>query len=103
MNNKIENYIKKEKFEIGREILLSIIISALISSGITFYFNKKMDDRVASREFIYNYSRTFIDNPKYRDVSRALEKDYLYGEQALNAEEKEISEYDLDDYYALIF
>ena len=96
MSNDLQGYIRREKFEIGREVLVSIIVSSLVASGIGFYFNKKVDERIASREFIYNYSRTFVDNPKYRNISIALEKEYLYGNKFPDFREKGYSEYDLD-------
>ncbi len=38
---KIKDYIKKEKFEIVREIIVSVIISALVFTTLTFLSDKK--------------------------------------------------------------
>ena len=71
-------YLKKERLEIGREVVISIFISALVFTGLTHYYDLKIDNRVANRELIYQTSQKFFDNPKYRAISSALEKEYLY-------------------------
>jgi hypothetical protein len=92
-------YLKKERFEIVREILLSVVISTLISGSVAFYFNRIIDRRTSRRQFIYDFSRTFTDNPKYRNVSIAIEDQYLYGKEERISE---INEYDIDDYLGLV-
>lgn len=94
---KIRFYFAKKDVEIVREIFISIVISTLVSSSIAFYFNKRIDERVANRQFIYDFGRVFLDNPKYRNVSAAIEENYVYGKSS-----SPISEYDLDDYLGLL-
>lgn len=96
-------YLEQNKFEIGREIIISIIISSLIGGSIAFYFNKKIDERIASRQFIYEYSRTFFDNQKYRNISVALENQYLYKERFVTPQGQNFNDYDIDDFYSLIY
>jgi hypothetical protein len=100
-----------EQFEILKEIILTIVISSLVSFAISSYLNKTQDQRVAARQFINSFSRTFFDTPKYRDLSVALEANYLYPDAVkfkridrdrfgLNG--KIFTEYQLDDYLSLL-
>ena len=99
----IKNYVKKEKFEIVREVLISIIISSLVLTIFTFYSNKKIDSRIAERQFIYDFGRTFVDTPKYRDIRVAIEENYLYGKDFVNKNAEKFSDYDIDDYLYLLY
>jgi len=96
---KLKSYLKKEQFSIGRDLLLSIVLTTLVSSALTFYVNRALDTRVSSRQLIYDFSRTFFDNPKYRAMSTAIEESYLYGKGAvLKTNGGKFTDYDLDDY-----
>lgn len=96
---KFGSYVKKEKFEIGREVIISILISATISASITYWFNNRIDKSIANREYIYNFSRTFFDNQKYRQVSVALEENYLYNRGPIMKSNGGIlDDYQIDDY-----
>lgn len=82
-----------------KEIVVSIFISALVSSAIAYKFSKQIDQGVANRDYIYNFSRTFFDNPKYRDVSVALEEKYLYNKGPIMlANGGKFTDYQVDDY-----
>ncbi len=96
---KAKLYLAKEQFEIFREIFVSVIISALITGIVTYQINKKIDNKDSQRKFIYEFSRTFVDNPKYRNISIALEEQLFYGREDRI---KDISDYDLDDYLGLL-
>ena len=54
----LKDYITKERFSILRKIILTIIISTLVVTLFSFYSNKKIDERVAARQFIYEFGRT---------------------------------------------
>lgn len=106
---KLKDYIKHERFEIIREILITIIISAVITFALNYYLSNKQDQRISSREFIYEFSRTFFDVPKYRNLSIALEDNYLYGDEVKYIDRSRFtigknifSEYELDDYLGLL-
>jgi hypothetical protein len=100
----IKKYIRKERFEIVREILISILVSTMISAGITFYFNKSLDKRVSSRQLIYDFSRTFFDNPKYRNISIAIEEQFLGSKKPiLKSNGGLTSDYELDDYLGFLY
>ena len=93
----------KEK-PIVKEIVVSIFIAALISSAVSYFFNKSIDRDVANRDFIFNFSRTFFDNPKYRDISIAIEESYLYNKgQIFKENGGSFSDYDIDDYLSLLY
>lgn len=96
---KLKSFFIKNKPEKVREALFTIIISVTISSFVTYYINKKLDDRVTHRKFIFDFSRIYFDNPKYRNVSKAIEDQYLYGKEELLSS---VTDYDLDDYLGLI-
>ena len=92
------------KSRIPKTFIISIIIPIMVSSFVTFYLNNKLDQKTASREFIYNFSRVFFDNPKYRNISIALENSYLYGETPVLEENGgQFSDYEIDDYLSLIY
>lgn len=98
----LKNYVKTEKFSILREVVISIIVSALVTTAFSYYSNEKIDNRIAARQFIYEFGRVFLDNPKYRDVSTALEEQYLYNKNFLKKNGDKFSDYELDDYLYLI-
>lgn len=84
---------------IVKEIVVSIFISALVSSAIAYKFTKSIDEGVANRDYIYSFSRTFFDNPKYRDISVALEESYLYNKgPVMQVNGGKFTDYQLDDY-----
>jgi len=95
-------YLKREKFEIARELVISVLIATLVSSGFSYYLNVRLDERITERQFIYDYSRIFYDNPKYRDVSIAIEQEYLQERPFLRRDGTTFSEYDIDDYLYLL-
>src|SRR6185369_14587321 len=106
---RFKDYWAQERFEILREILLTILISALVAFIFNSYEAKTQDQRVSAREFVNSFSRTFFDNEKYRQLSVALEASYLYGEepQDINRDQfvidgKTFNEYQLDDYLGLL-
>ncbi|PIQ86557.1 MAG: hypothetical protein COV74_04050 [Candidatus Omnitrophica bacterium CG11_big_fil_rev_8_21_14_0_20_45_26] len=89
---------------IVKEILISIFVAAFISSAISYIFNKRIDRDSASRDFIFNFSRIFFDNPKYRDVSIAIEEAYLTkAGQILEDNGGRFSDYEIDDYLGLLY
>lgn len=96
---KAQLYFKKEKFEIFREIIISILFSVLISGFVTAKITSYFESRKTQRQFTYDFGRTFFDNQKYRNISIALEDEYLYGKID---KEATLSEYDLDDYLGLL-
>ncbi len=96
---KAKSYLAKEKFEIFREIFISIIFSAIVSAIVTILITSYFDLRNTRRQFIYDFGRTFFDNPKYRKVSIAIEEQYLYGKEDRISS---ITEYEIDDYLGLI-
>jgi hypothetical protein len=95
-------YLGKEKFEISRELLISILISALVIASFTYASDRRIDNRIAARQFVYDYGRTFIDNPKYRDLSVAMEDEYLYGKEFQRTSGKKFNDYEVDDYLYLM-
>ncbi len=98
-----ERYWSHERASIAREILISILISSVISTAFSFYAGKLIDQRVAQRQFIYDYDRTFFDNPKYREVSKAIEEQYLYDRGTLLiANGGRFDDYVIDDYLNLL-
>ncbi len=100
----IVDYLKKEKFVIGKEIIISIVVSALVSSIISFNFDKIVDTRTTKRQLIYEYSRTFSDNPKYRNISTAIEEQYLYSRgKIFTINGGDFSDYDIDDYLYFLY
>lgn len=103
MESNLNHYVKREKFEILREILISILISTIVSAGTTFYLEKKLDERTSKREFMFNFGRVFMDDSKYRNVRIALEDHYLYGRPVLKTNGGDIDDYDLDDYILLLY
>lgn len=101
---KIGEFIKKEKFEIGREVIISIFIAAIVSASVSFYFDRVLDTRTSKRQFFYEFSRTFFDNPQYRNVSIALEEQYLYSRgKILSANGGPFSDYDIDNYLYFLY
>ena len=87
-----------------KDIVVSIFIAALVSSAISYFFNKSIDRAAANRDFIYNFSRTFFDNPKYRNISIAIEESYLYNKgKILKRNGGPFSDYDIDDYLSLLY
>jgi len=89
---------------IVKEIIVSIFIAALVSSTISYFFNKNLDRSVANREFIFNFSRAFFDNPKYRNISVALEESYLYDKGKVFKENGgAFTDYEIDDYLSLLY
>ncbi|HBT80950.1 MAG: hypothetical protein UT43_C0029G0009 [Parcubacteria group bacterium GW2011_GWC1_39_29] len=103
MDKNIGNYVKRERFEILREIIISVLISTIVSAGAAFYLEKKMDERASKREFIFNFSRVFMDDPKYRSVRIAIEDQYLYGRPVLKSNGGNIDDYAMDDYIMLVY
>src|SRR3989338_8093038 len=99
---RIGHYLRENRFEIAQQILLSIIVATLVSSSVSYYVNVRLDERVTERQFIYDYSRVFFDDPKYRNVSTALEEEYLYGKKFLKPDGTSFSDYDIDDYLYLL-
>ncbi len=79
--------------------IITIIISSIASSLTTYYVNRQIDNRVTYRSFIFDFGRVYFDNPKYRDISKALEEQYLYGKED---ELANITDYEIDDYLGLI-
>lgn len=103
-----KEYFRKEKNEIIREVLITILLSALVTTLLNFYFDsirERKDQRnTAKKEFIYNFHRTFFDNLKYRDVSTAIEEQFLYNRgKILKTNGGPFTEYQLDDYLGLIY
>lgn len=100
MKNNFFNYLKTFISKpIVKEIVVSIFISALVSSAIAYKFSKQIDQGVANRDYVYNFSRTFFDNPKYRDISIALEEKYLYDRgSTMQANGGKFTDYQIDDY-----
>lgn len=97
--SKLKSFIVKAKPDKLRETLATIIISVTISSFVTYTTDLKLEERVTNRKFIFDFSRVYFDNPKYRNISVAIEEQYLYGKEEKLAS---ISDYDLDDYLGLI-
>lgn len=86
-----------------KEILREVIIAIIISSLVTYWFNLKLDSRAASRDFIYDFDRTYFDNPKYRNLSIAIEESSVYGRgQILQSNGGQFTDYDMDDYLSLL-
>jgi len=100
MKQNIPHFLKELiKKPIVKEVVVSIFISALVSSAIAYKFSKQIDQGVANRDYVYNFSRTFFDNPKYRDISVALEEEYLYGKGLIMLANGGIfTDYQIDDY-----
>lgn len=89
---------------IVKEVFISIFIAALVSSSISYFFNRSIDRSAASREFIFNFSRIFFDNPKYRNISIAFEESYLYDKEKIFQENGgAFTEYEIDDYLSLLY
>lgn len=87
-----------------KEIFVSIFIAALVSSSVSYFFNRKIDRSAGSREFIFNFGRTFFDNPKYRNISITLEESYLHDKEKIFKENGGLfSEYEVDDYMGLLY
>jgi len=87
-----------------KEIIISIFIAAVVSSTISYLFSRDLDRRTANRDFVFNFSRIFFDNPKYRDLSTAIEESYLYGStKVLKVNGGDFSDYDVDDYLSLLY
>jgi hypothetical protein len=108
MDKKSPHFIKSLKRflekPIFKEIIVSVFIAAFVSSVISYYFNKKIDRAVANREFIFNFSRTFFDNPKYRNISIAIEEAYLDDKvKIFKRNGGQFSDYDIDDYLSLLY
>jgi len=98
---KIKTFLAKP---IVKEIFISIFIAALVSSTISYFFNKNIDRSVANRDFIFNFSRAFFDNPKYRDISIALEESYLYGKgKVFKDNGGTFTDYEVDNYLSLLY
>lgn len=103
---KLKMRIKKEALGIGKVIFVSIIIPSLVSALVSFYVGETLDTRTSKRQFFYEFSRTFFDNPKYRDISIALEEQYLYGKGkifASSGKEGKFRDYDIDDYLGFFY
>ncbi len=83
-------------------ILYSIIIPAIVAGFVAYSFDSKIDRNVSSREFLYNFNRTFLDNPKYRNISISLEKSYLKEPQGDYNFRKTFTDYEIDDYLSLM-
>lgn len=99
--NHIKNFLSKP---VVKEITVSIFIAALVSSTISYFFSKNIDRSVASRDFIFNFSRTFFDNPKYRNISIAIEESYLYNKGKIFQENGgPFTGYEIDDYLGLLY
>ncbi len=94
----LSSYWKKEQFDIYREIILTIIISAVVSGCLNLYLDSKMDDRISYRQVMYDFEKRFFDNPKYRNISVYIEEDYL-GEKITVPTP---TDYELDDYLGLL-
>ena len=89
---------------IVKEIIVSIFIAALVSSTISYFFSKNIDRSVANRDFIFNFSRAFFDNPKYRNISVALEESYLYNKgKVFKNNGGAFTDYEVDDYLSLLY
>jgi hypothetical protein len=87
------------RYEILREIVISIIFGAIASVFVNIISTNYSDAKISYRQFIYEFSRTFTDTPKYRNITSALEDQYLYGNTKLLTT---VSDYDLDDYIGLL-
>lgn len=99
-----ENYLFKNGSEILREIIISIIFASLVGATVSYFFDYKLDRRVAHREFIYNFNRTFFDNQKYRNISTAIEEQYLYNRgNILKVNGGNFTDYEIDDYLGLFY
>src|SRR3990167_1131919 len=78
-NHRIRLWINEEEIKDIDEAIITILVATIVSTSISFYFDTALDTRTSKRQFFYEFSRTFFDNPKYRDISIALEEQYLYG------------------------
>jgi hypothetical protein len=96
-------YWDHEKFEILREILVSVIVAALVASLFNFYADNKIDQKTSQRQLAYDFSRTFFDNPKYRNVSIAVEEQYIDGRgNVWTGRNGPFDDYVIDDYLGLL-
>jgi hypothetical protein len=103
---------EKELKDIDDEILVKLKtisgnkaqIASIVSASISFYFEKKIDNRTSKRQFFYDFSRTFFDNPNYRKISIALEEQYLYGRGKIFIRNGgKFSDYDIDNYLYFLY
>jgi len=78
----------------------ALVLATIILTFVSWYSDKATAQENASRQFIYNYSRTFFDNPKYRNISVALESQYLSGNKSIPR--WKFSDYEMDDFYNLV-
>ncbi len=101
---KLKSYLKKYREDIVREVIVTLVIGGLISFGFNFLAGIKIDKRVAERQVLYEFERTFFDNQKYRNISTAIEEQYLYNKGILREiNGGEFTDYDIDDYLGLLF
>ncbi len=99
-----KEYLKKEKYTILKEFIFTIIFASIISLTVGFILNKDSDSRVADRQVIYDLSRTFFDNQKYRDISTAIEEQYLYDRGPIfQINGGRFSDYEIDDYLYFLY
>jgi hypothetical protein len=92
------------KQPIAKDIIVPILISVVLSSAISYLINIKIDRYAANRDFIFNFSRVFFDNPKYRNLSVALEESYVYQKgNIFKVNGGSFSDYDVDDYLGLLY
>src|SRR5687767_6907588 len=84
-------------------IILSVIIPLISGAFGAYYFDSKINQKDAQRNFIYNFNRTFFDNPKYRDISIALEEQYLYGKgKIFQINGGMFNDYQVDDFLGIL-
>ena len=89
---------------IVKDLVVTIFIAALVSSSLSYFFTKKINQATADRDFIFNFDRTFYDNAKYRKVSIAIEESYLDGgKKIFKANGGHFSDYEVEDYLFLLY
>ena len=103
LSPEIEKQLKKERFGTVKEVVISIIISSLLGGIVSYYVSRNVAQRIAHREFIRDFNIRFFDNPKYRNISIALEEQYLYGKgNIFKINSGPFTDYDVDDYLYLL-
>jgi len=100
----VEKQQKKERFGIiKKEVIISIVISSLLSGIISYYVSNSVARKTAHRDFIRDFNERFFDNPKYRNISTAIEEQYLYGRgNILKINSGPFTDYEVDDYLYLL-
>jgi len=89
---------------IAKYIVIPIFISVVLSSTISYFINTNFERHSANRDFIFNFSRVFFDNPKYRNLSIALEEAYVYKKGIIfKSNGGSFTDYEVDDYLSLLY